>query len=470
MDKIGRHKGIIRTHQSSVSLVYRLFDFIIIFLCLHVSILLRGEAWKEPFLIMGLVTVIVFFMSAEALGLYRSWRSESIFSLFGIAFSSWCLSCVVLLVLAYFTKTSVDYSRLVVGVWFSSTLTTLILWRYLVRKVLKFLRRRGMNSKTVAIIGVSPKSTELGKNILKHPGLGMKLAGYFDDRGKERINEQLPADIVGTADDAIALAKEGLLDIIYIVLPMKAEERIADILNRCSDTTATVHIVPDFFVYNLLHARWGHIGGISTLSVYDTPFYGVSSALKRAQDIVCSIAILTMIFIPMLVIGLAIRLTSKGKVIFKQDRYGLDGRKILVWKFRTMTASENCQNVVQVKKYDTRVTPVGRLLRKTSLDELPQFINVLQGRMSIVGPRPHAVEHNEIYRSLVDGYMLRHKVKPGITGWAQVNGWRGETDSLCKMEKRIEFDLAYIRSWSLWLDFKIMVLTIFKGFLGENAY
>ncbi|HHO8640587.1 TPA: exopolysaccharide biosynthesis polyprenyl glycosylphosphotransferase, partial [Klebsiella pneumoniae] len=172
----------------------------------------------------------------------------------------------------------------------------------------------------------------------------------------------------------------------------------------------------------------------------------------------------------LIIISLAVKITSPGPVIFRQTRYGMDGKPIKVWKFRSMVVMENDTEVKQATKDDVRVTNVGKFLRRTSLDELPQFFNVLFGEMSIVGPRPHAVSHNEQYRSLIEGYMLRHKVKPGITGWAQINGWRGETDTLDKMEKRIEFDLEYIRSWSVWLDLKIIVMTIFKGFVNKSAY
>lgn len=213
-----------------------------------------------------------------------------------------------------------------------------------------------------------------------------------------------------------------------------------------------------------------HLGDVQTISVYDNPMSGGMAAVKRLEDIVLSSLALLMLSLPMLVIALMIKLTSKGPVVFKQDRYGMNGRKIKVWKFRTMQVMENSTQVKQACKNDPRITKVGAFLRRTSLDELPQFINSLKGDMSVIGPRPHAVSHNEEYRKLVNFYMLRHKVKPGITGWAQVNGWRGETDTVDKMKKRIEFDLEYIRNWSLWLDFKIIIFTILRSFTDKNAY
>ncbi|MDF4851027.1 undecaprenyl-phosphate glucose phosphotransferase, partial [Vibrio parahaemolyticus] len=289
----------------------------------------------------------------------------------------------------------------------------------------------------------------------------------------ERSSDRLPSSeypIKGAVNQALERAKRGEVDYVYIAMPMHAKERIASILNQFSDTTANTYLIPDFFTYNLLHSRWDQIGQVQTLSVFDTPFAGVSSWIKRFEDILFSSIILVLISPILLAIAIGIKLTSKGPVIFKQHRYGLDGRKIEVWKFRSMTTMDQGPNIKQATKNDPRITPFGGFLRRTSLDELPQFINVLQGTMSIVGPRPHAVAHNEEYRQIVARYMLRHKVKPGITGWAQINGYRGETDTLYKMEKRVEFDLDYIHHWSVWMDIKIIFLTVFKGFTGSNAY
>ncbi|RMN38205.1 hypothetical protein ALQ60_200109 [Pseudomonas syringae pv. papulans] len=223
-------------------------------------------------------------------------------------------------------------------------------------------------------------------------------------------------------------------------------------------------------MFDLLHARSESINGLASISIFDSPMDGAWSLAKRAEDIVLSSLILLLIAVPLLTIAAAIKLTSTGPVLFRQRRYGLDGRSIMVWKFRSMRVQENTDGVLQATRNDARVTPLGRFLRRTSLDELPQFFNVLHGDMSIVGPRPHAIAHNEQYRGQVSGYMLRHKVKPGITGWAQINGWRGETDTLDKMRMRVEFDLDYIEHWSIWLDLKIILLTLLKGFVNKNAF
>jgi len=244
-----------------------------------------------------------------------------------------------------------------------------------------------------------------------------------------------------------------------------------EVFEALQDSTASIYLVPDLFVFELMSARLQDLDGLPVFALCETPLSGPYSLVKRIEDILLASIILAVIWPLMVLIALAVKFSSPGPVIFQQDRYGLDGRRIKVWKFRTMKVCENDEREIrQASRCDPRVTPVGAFLRRTSLDELPQFINVLQGSMSVVGPRPHAVAHNEQYRKLIRGYMWRHKMKPGITGWAQVNGWRGETDTLDKMKKRVEYDLEYIRNWSVWLDLKIFWLTLWKGFVGRNAY
>jgi putative colanic acid biosynthesis UDP-glucose lipid carrier transferase len=251
---------------------------------------------------------------------------------------------------------------------------------------------------------------------------------------------------------------------------MRAEERIRDLLARLADTTVSVYIVPDFFVFELLHARWTNINGLPAVSVFENPLYGADGLLKRTADLLIGSVLLAATALPMLVIGWLIKRSSTGPAFFRQRRYGLDGREILVWKFRTMTCCDNGDVVRQATRDDERVTPIGRFLRRTSLDELPQLFNVLEGSMSLVGPRPHANAHNEQYRGMIEGYMLRHKVKPGITGLAQISGYRGETETLEKMEKRVACDHQYIREWSFWMDVKILVKTLGVVVRQRNAY
>jgi putative colanic acid biosynthesis UDP-glucose lipid carrier transferase len=352
--------------------------------------------------------------------------------------------------------------------WFVSVLFFLFSYRVVLRLILSKLRKKGFNTRTFVIAGAGELGQNLANKIESNQSLGMLFQGYYDDLNQVRDNVNLA--INGDLEQLIKDCKAGVTDRVYITLPMRAESRIKWLMKELADTTASVYLVPDIFMFELLHARSDVIEGIPTISIYDSPLDGSNAIIKRIEDLVLSTIILLLITPLLVAISIAVKVTSSGPVLFKQIRYGIDGKPIKVWKFRSMTVMENGTKITQAKKNDVRLTPIGRFIRSTSLDELPQFINVLQGRMSIVGPRPHAVAHNEEYRTVINGYMLRHKVKPGITGWAQVNGWRGETDTLDKMEKRIEFDLDYIRNWSLGFDLKIVISTVFKGFIDKSVY
>jgi putative colanic acid biosynthesis UDP-glucose lipid carrier transferase len=264
--------------------------------------------------------------------------------------------------------------------------------------------------------------------------------------------------------------REHAIKMIFISQPISAQPRIRKLIDELQDTTASVYFLPDVYIFDLMQARFDNVGGMPVIAICETPFMGLNSTIKRASDVVLASIILVLLAPLMVVIAVAVKMSSPGPAIFRQRRYGLYGDEIIVYKFRSMCVMENGQNVVQAQRNDGRLTKIGGVLRRTSLDELPQFLNVLQGRMSIVGPRPHAVAHNEQYRKLIKGYMLRHKVKPGITGWAQVNGLRGETTTLDKMEARIQYDLDYLRNWSLWLDLWIVLKTIKVVLTRENAF
>ncbi len=463
-------KGIIQTHQSSFSTLYRLFDLVTVTI-LYFSVLLGQNLPISATTIVALfVSIISFMLIAEAMELYRSWRTTPSITMIKYVLVAWCLTALVTMTFAYIFPVLIPYGNQVTVTWLLASGPVLVGWRIVFREILHRHRKSGHNTRSAIILGATSSGYSLANQIMQNEHLGIRFKGFYDDRSCDRLPHEFHNQIFGDIENAIALAKSNKVDYIYIAMPMSAEKRIMEILNLCSDTTATVYIIPNFFMYNLVNARWQNVGSIQTLSVFDTPFQGASDVLKRAEDIVVSSLILLLISVPMLAIAIAVKLTSPGPVIFKQTRYGLDGKKILIYKFRSMTAQDNGSMVKQATKNDQRITRLGAFLRKTSLDELPQFINVLQGRMSIVGPRPHAVAHNEEYRKLIEGYMLRHKVRPGITGWAQINGLRGETETINKMVKRVEFDLDYIHRWSVWLDVKIIFTTIFKGFVDKNAY
>jgi putative colanic acid biosynthesis UDP-glucose lipid carrier transferase len=328
---------------------------------------------------------------------------------------------------------------------------------------------RGHNRRAV-IAGVNVQGLELARRLEIDPYSRATVVGFFDDRSHPRVESDHKYPVYGTISTLAEFAKHNNVDLIYIALPMASQPRIRALLDDLNDTTASIYFVPDIFITNIIQGRMDSVSGLPVVAVCETPFTGLSGVVKRGSDIVLASLIVALMSVPMLIIALAVRATSSGPVVFKQRRYGVDGREILVYKFRTMYVCEDGSAIAQAKLDDPRVTPVGRFLRRTSLDELPQFINVLQGRMSVVGPRPHAVAHNETYRRLIKGYMVRHKVKPGITGWAQVNGYRGETRSLGDMTARIEYDLEYLRNWSLKWDLSIIARTIWVILKPTNAH
>jgi putative colanic acid biosynthesis UDP-glucose lipid carrier transferase len=444
----------------------------VVAVCHFVAVLAAKESWADLHTEATIVAAVIFHFGAQGLGLYQAQRSETSVRETGRVFAAWLLTTAVLLLIGFLTKRSTDYSRLITVSWMVSTPLALALFRGILRQALRTARSRGRNTRTVAIAGLTELGERVARVVEQNPWMGMRVVGFYDDRFEERCHP-IPEELgrrEGNLDELVEKAKTGAVDMIYIALPLRAETRVTDLVRRLADSTASVYMAADFDAFDLLSARWGQLGNVPVVSIHETPFYGVSGWLKRVEDIVVGSMILALIAVPMLFVAIGVKLTSKGPVFFRQRRYGLNGEVIHVLKFRSMTVMEDSAEVKQATKNDQRITPFGAFLRRTSLDELPQFFHVITGTMSIVGPRPHAVSHNEQYRKQIEGYMLRHKVKPGITGWAQVNGWRGETDTLEKMEQRIAHDLAYIRNWSLMWDIQIIFLTVFGRKVRKNAY
>jgi putative colanic acid biosysnthesis UDP-glucose lipid carrier transferase len=315
------------------------------------------------------------------------------------------------------------------------------------------------------IVGVNEVGVELARR-LPRPG----FMGYFDFRNIERVAQYLDSDkLAGHCRDVANFVRAHGVKVVYIALPIANVPRMSELINALRDTTASVYFLPDAFAFDLIQGRLVAINGMPALSLCETPLHGMEAVFKRAMDIVISGLGLLALSPLLLLIAAGVKATSRGPVLFRQRRYGLDGEEILVYKFRSMKVCEDGPVVTQARKSDPRVTPLGAFLRRSSLDELPQLINVLEGKMSLVGPRPHAVAHNEQYRKLIDGYMIRHKVRPGITGLAQVNGLRGETETLEKMAARVRFDLEYLRNWSPWLDIKILFKTV-GALVGDQRH
>lgn len=384
-------------------------------------------------------------------------------------FPEWILIASVLLLLAFAFKVSENYSRRVILLWMVVAPFAVLWGQWVTRKFAALNAMRGTIAQSHVIIGANQLGRELGRRLQANPHLGA-IKGFFDDRGMNRLHGIDDEQLLGSTADVAEYVRLNNVTNIYVCLPIRPESRTLKLFDELRDTTASVYFVPDIFMFDLIQARCTELDGIPLVALCESPFCGIDGVVKRIADVALSTLAIVALWPVMAAIAIGVKLSSPGPVIFRQRRYGLAGEEILVYKFRTMKVMEDGARVTQARKDDPRVTKFGAFLRRTSLDELPQLFNVLFGDMSMVGPRPHAVAHNEEYRKLINGYMLRHKVKPGITGWAQVNGLRGETDTVEKMKRRVEFDLDYLRHWSLSLDIRILFRTALLVWKDRNAY
>ncbi|MGB7346835.1 MAG: undecaprenyl-phosphate glucose phosphotransferase [Pirellulaceae bacterium] len=471
----------INAQRSWLDLVQPAIDTVSIVAALALICWATNETIDSVFVVAGLAAAVIFSLTSQATGLHRRLQQSTANGEITSIVVTWFVTVLFMALLGFATRYSDQFARSVVLGWFVLAPALIGLGRMSLQVLFQSLVRRGYGVRRVAIAGLNELGRQTATNIQSQPSLGLKMVGFYDDRIEKRVekitsksdNQETNDDraiLSGSLSQLVDLARGGEVDTIMITLPMRAEERIRYLLDQLSDSTVSVYIVPDFFVFELLHSRWTTMGDLPAVSVFENPLFGIDGMLKRAADLAISIVGLIAISIPMLLIALAVKLSSKGPVFFRQKRYGADGREILVWKFRSMRTCDNGPVVKQATKDDPRITRVGAILRKTSLDELPQLFNVIGGSMSLVGPRPHASAHNELYRGQIRGYMLRHKVKPGITGLAQVNGCRGETETLDKMERRVEWDHQYIRRWSLWLDMTILLKTFCVIWGQDEAY
>ena len=422
------------------------------------------------YLAMAIIIFLLSFIILKESDLFESWSSDDVRCQSSNLLIYWAFMIIALVFLGYITGTTELFSQSVLYQWTLLTPLVILIINAVIRFFLLLSLKSDENQRKVIIVGTNDESCKLGDNIVNDVAYGLKLKGYFDDRSEDRIGHSLNAAYLGVMDELPDYVKKNGIDLIYITLPVSHQQRVLDLLDELHDTTASIYFTPDIFVYELIQARMDNIGGMPLVALCETPFSGLNGIIKRLSDVAFATAILLLISPVLLIIAIAIKISSPGPVFFSQKRYGLDGEEIIVYKFRSMTVCEDGDTIKQATRNDVRITKLGAILRKYSLDELPQFINVLQGRMSIVGPRPHAVAHNEMYRGMIKGYMMRHKVKPGITGWAQINGCRGETDTVEKMQKRIEYDLDYLRNWSLGLDSIIILKTVVTVFQTEDTY
>ena len=383
---------------------------------------------------------------------------------------SWVTLLAILAGFGYGTRSLDLFDRDVILFW---AIATPLLQLLAVRLGFLAVRRQAAkpaNRRSAVVIGAGALGVKVAHALTHNPVQGTDFLGYFDDRTDARVHADSVGRRLGTLQDAAPYIRSHGVKEVFITLPLGSQPRIIELLEHLQGTTASIFFVPDVFGISIIQGRLQDMGGVPVVGICETPFTGTNRLMKRISDIVLGTLILVLITPVLAAVAIGVKLSSPGPIIFRQKRNGLNGEEIVVYKFRSMTAMDNGPVVKQATKGDARITPFGAFIRKTSLDELPQFINVLQGRMSIVGPRPHAVAHNELYRQLIKAYMVRHKVKPGITGWAQVNGHRGETDTIEKMQARVEYDLEYLRNWSLGLDLVIILRTVKSMWADAKAY
>ena len=463
-------KNILKKHSQILTMGIRLMDVAIIFLSGWIAFFIRFQQTNLSFhyfvaMVIGVVFSIFAFSFFE---LYSGLREVIFYEHFMRLLQSMITLILLFAAFAFLSKRGETYSRLWFGVWMVCAFLLLIMMRCIVFYFLRFMQKNGLNVRRIVIFGASHLGARVATSIQQSLWSGVHIVSFVDQNAiQENING---VPILNVPSDFSQYLTDQNIHEIWFALPLHEDERLKAMMYELRHHTICIRIIVDIMGLDLLNHSLTEMAGFPVLTVRSTPMIGMNRLLKELEDKLLAVMILTMISPLFLLIAIGVKLSSNGPVFFKQYRHGFDGRIIKIYKFRTMRVHEEESWVKQATSRDERITTFGKFLRKTSLDELPQFINVLQGRMSIVGPRPHAVSHNEFYKDAIHTYMQRHCVKPGITGWAQVNGWRGETDTVMKMQKRIEYDLYYINHWSIKFDLKIILLTFFRGFIHRNAY
>jgi putative colanic acid biosynthesis UDP-glucose lipid carrier transferase len=413
---------------------------------------------------------ILSFLLFPQFELYTSWRGRSLSDMFVRLAAAWGVVLLIGLFFSYLIHHVGLASRMWMFYWYAVGVSLLVLYRIGVYYVLRYLRMKGMNNKRVIIVGYGSTGQEMHRRALHQGWTGYDVkAVYADSEDAVRIADPSIRRLE-TLQDIRDFVDANHVHEIWITLPLVDSPKLQELQFMVRDMLVDIRWVPDVLGLQMLSNRMGNFLGLPVVDLNQPISSGVSGVAKDVFDKVFAACALVMLVPLFAVLAVLIKAGSPGPVLFKQPRMGLNGRPFNVYKFRTMKVHQERNRVTQARRDDPRITPIGAFLRRTSLDELPQFFNVLMGDMSVVGPRPHAIEHNEMYKDLLEMYMLRHRVKPGITGWAQIHGHRGETDTVDKMATRVQFDLQYIQNWSMWMDIRIIVWTAFKGWTGKNAY
>ena len=466
---------MLKKHGQFLASLFALTDMLIISISWSAAYYLRfsdtfwtnlhSDPLSEKYFAILLPMFVLWSFIFRNMGLYRPRRITALSSeVFDIIKAS-VLAIIILVSTTYFI-TKAEYSRLVFFYFWIISIVLLIIERLLIREWLRYFRSRGFNVRRVLIVGTGDLASRVIKKFRHNPWTGFEVIGVLDDKKIEReyFEETL---ILGNIRDIKKIINQYKVDQVFIALPVQAYKKMMYVVNSLGNETVTVKVVPDIYQAVTLNAGIEEFEGMPILNLTDSPMYGWNVIVKRVADIVFSLFAIAITAPLMITIAVLIKITSPGPIFYRQERMGLDGKTFGMRKFRSMrVGAESETGAVWAKENDPRKTKLGTFLRKTSLDELPQFFNVLMGNMSVVGPRPERPVFIKDFKKKIPKYMLRHKMKAGITGWAQVNGWRGNTS----LEKRIECDIYYIEHWSIWFDIKIMWLTIWKGLINKHAY
>jgi putative colanic acid biosynthesis UDP-glucose lipid carrier transferase len=414
----------------------------------------------------SILALVVF----EKMGVYRSWRGRRPSRMVGDIAISWMLALAVGLLFSSLIHRSDEVSRPWLFCWFIAGAAFVMTVRWVIHTALRHIRQRGRNKKRVVIVGYGTAGKELHRRAMTQNWYGYDVLAIYADG--HNLNDAKDESVrpVTQLDELPTFVESNRVDEIWIALPTTTSIQPQQLQYLLRNVLVDIRWIPDTRSIRMLSSDMGEFLGFPTVELNRPVSCGIYGLAKSAFDRL--FAFFALMFLLPLFVPIAIRIKrdSSGPIFFKQHRHGLNGKLFSVYKFRTMKLHAEAAGITQAKKDDDRITPFGKFMRRTSIDELPQFLNVLMGDMSIVGPRPHAQQHNHLYKNQIDLYMLRHRVKPGITGWAQIHGLRGETDTLDKMEERVKFDLYYIQNWSFWMDLRIIVWTACKGWTGSSAY
>jgi putative colanic acid biosynthesis UDP-glucose lipid carrier transferase len=452
----------------------RLLDVLIVLIAAHLVSRIHfslpmSELPPIYLAVMYVCAGLVFYLFPEFY-VYKSWRGRPMALMLLQIVLAWFTVALIGLVFSYLVHRSSELSRLWMLYWTVATSVMLLAQRLIVHVSLHLLRKKGLNTKKVVLVGYGDIGRQMHQRALQQDWVGYEIKAIHcnAEEGRAIFDRN-----IARIDDVKAIAEfvdANHIDEIWLALPISEHEKLSRLQYMLRNALCDIRWIPDLPGASIISRRPVTFMGMIAVELNRPVSHGLRGFAKEAFDRLFALAVLAFLALPFLFIGICIKLSSSGPVFFRQVRHGMNGKKFMIYKFRTMKMHAEKSTVTQAKKNDARVTWIGSFLRKTSIDELPQFINVLLGDMSIVGPRPHALEHNEYYRDELDIYMLRHRVKPGITGWAQINGLRGETDTVEKMQKRVQFDLHYIANWSFALDVKIILWTALKGWTGKNVY